>query len=362
MQQHGPKGGFQQPQSQQQQQQQQQQQSKKRKGGKNKNKLAQKQQQEEEAAAASSYMPSPKEGEAALAAAAVAMEARRRARGLDQDAKWTEKVLRQGTLSDKVAALTLLVQDAPLLRLKTLDALLALATKPDRRCSQMALEAAKDLLQHNLLPPDRKLRAWGKQAPDSLPDAAQYPALREAVLAVRWFEDRLKQRAGSGVVARLEQASHDTVDNFKRFAMSVAAELLQARPEQEERLLALLVNKLGDAERKSKAAPHAAHLLRRILREHPAMKAIVAREVQQLLHRPNLQPRGLYNGITFLDQLYLRKGQDGPLARQLLQTYFGLFDRALKAGGAFVWFGRWWAFVCCSVCGLGVGGFHRTDI
>lgn len=284
----------------------------------------------------SSQGPSPREGEAALAAAATAMEARRRARGLDQDAKWTEKVLRQGTLSDKVAALTLLVQEAPLLRLRTLDALLALAAKADRRCGQMALEAAKDLLEHNLLPPDRKLRAWGKQPWGAEAAAAQQPpALREAVLALRWFEDQLKQRVAT-VVARLERASHDTVNNFKRFAMSVAGELLQSRPEQEERLLALLVNKLGDADRKNKAAPHAAHLLRRVLRSHPAMKAVVAREVQQLLHRPNLQPRGLYNGITFLDQLYLKKGQDGALARQLLQTYFGLFDRALKAGGTHV--------------------------
>lgn len=313
-----------------------------KKTNKNKNKLGGGQQNP----TTSPGCPSPKEGEAVLAAAVTAMEARRRARGLDQDAKWTEKVLRQGTLSDKVAALTLLVQEAPLLRLRTLDALLALAAKADRRCSQMALEAGKDLLEHNLLPPDRKLRAWGKQ-PGWGELEGQPPALREAVLALRAFEEQLKQRVAS-VVARLERASHDTVDNFKRFAMSVAGELLQARPEQEERLLALLVNKLGDADRKNKAAPHAAHLLRRVLRAHPAMKAVVAREVQQLLHRPNLQPRGLYNGITFLDQLYLSKGQDGPLARQLLQTYFGLFDRALKAGGA--WRGVAWRFVACLAC------------
>ena len=49
----------------------------------------------------------------------------------------------EGTLSDKVAALTLLVQEAPLFRLKTLDTLINLASKSDRRCAQMALEAIK---------------------------------------------------------------------------------------------------------------------------------------------------------------------------------------------------------------------------
>lgn len=50
-------------------------------------------------------------------------------------------------------------------------------------------------------------------------------------------------------------------------------------------------------------APHASHLLRRVLSHHPVMKVVMAREVQQFLHRPNLQPRALYNGITFLDQV-----------------------------------------------------------
>lgn len=48
-----------------------------------------------------------------------------------------------GTLSDKVAALALMVQEAPMMRLKTLDMLMGLASRPDRRCAQMALEACK---------------------------------------------------------------------------------------------------------------------------------------------------------------------------------------------------------------------------
>jgi len=274
-----------------------------------------------------------KEGEAVLTAAHNLFEAQR-ARKLDQDQKWTEKVLRQGTLSDKVAAMTLMIQEAPLFRLRTIDALLALASKSDRRCSQMAMEALKDLLEHNLLPPERKLVAWAFQDESSLPafssENTEQQARREACLAIRYFEDQLKQRV-SLLVGMLEKATHDTVENFKRFAMSAVAELLQFRPEQEERLLGILVNKLGDIEKK--AAPHAAYLLRRLLAAHPVMKAVVAREVQQLLHRPNLQPRGLYNGITFLDQLYLSKNDDAGLAMQLVQTYFSLFDRALKSGG-----------------------------
>lgn len=189
-------------------------------------------------------------------------------------------------------------------------------------------------------------------------------------------------------------------------------ELLEGKAEGEATLLAALVNKLGDVDKKvrrpitavawdrnqvpadlshdpiprywrtleaaidlrcvcvlcGQVAPHASHLLRRVLSHHPVMKVVMAREVQQFLHRPNLQPRALYNGITFLDQvrrrhahrdresigratrcwvrdrpadrtglclcaqLILKRG-DHELSMQLIKTYFQLFDVALKAGG-----------------------------
>ena len=60
--------------------------------------------------------------------------------------------------------------------------------------------------------------------------------------------------------------------------------------------------------------------------------------MQQLAHRPQLSPRALYNCIVFLNQLKLRKEtQDKekehealPLAVSLVNTYFRMFDVAVK--------------------------------
>jgi len=128
-----------------------------------------------------------------------------------------------GTLSDKIAAMTLLIQGAPLLRLKTLDNLINMAGKGDRRCSQMALEAVKDLMIHNLLP-DRKLKTWSQHQEDhSSPhmppsNSPQYAAL----LALWYFEDQIKRRY-STVVQKLEKASFDTVQNYKKVCMIMMA-------------------------------------------------------------------------------------------------------------------------------------------
>lgn len=61
------------------------------------------------------------------------------------------------------------------------------------------------------------------------------------------------------------------------------------KPEQEQRLLSALVNKLGDPDRK--LASKVGFLLSRLLTEHPMMKVVVVREVERFMFRPGLQDR-----------------------------------------------------------------------
>lgn len=53
--------------------------------------------------------------------------------------QWLKTVLSSGTLSDKVAALTLLVQESPVHTLASLDSLLAMAAKKGKRESILAI-------------------------------------------------------------------------------------------------------------------------------------------------------------------------------------------------------------------------------
>jgi len=118
-----------------------------------------------------------------------------------------------------------------------------------------------------------------------------------------------------------------------------AGNLLSSAPEGEAALLSMMVNKLGDPSKKTSSA--AGHQLRSVLRKHPNMQVVVAREVQQLAHRPHLSPRALYSCIVFLNQLKLSKEDDvneqtykglqkEPLPVSLINTYFRLFEVAVK--------------------------------
>ena len=195
-----------------------------------------------------------------LAAEVAAYEAGKSARATS-DEKWLRKVLTGGTLADKVAAMTLVVQvrgrclcpllsplpllcpllchpcvrscatpvpvappppththkrthtpsrqslthtrhvartqESPLHNARTLDTLLGMARKTGRREAQMALETLKDLFLTNLLPHDRPLRAFASQR-------LGHPGVTDALLVAWRFEDDLKRRFGALVGAIAE--------------------------------------------------------------------------------------------------------------------------------------------------------------
>ena len=239
--------------------------------------------------------------------------------GASADQKWMHDMITSGTLSDKVAALTLLVQESPLHELQTLDMLVCMALKPEPRTATLALEALKDLLVHNLLP-DRPLVAFKDRDL-----GAEDWNLRKATVA--WFEGQLKVRVEK-IMSALEAGLRGTLAHFKRQCIEIVQQLLSAKPEQERRLLAMLVNKIGDPE--SNIAVKTLDALRRLLKAHPAMKGVVVREVQLKVSRPGTQPRTMYTGVVFLSQIPLDTGSH-TVAVQLVGVYVSLFEHAVEA-------------------------------
>jgi hypothetical protein len=181
-------------------------------------------------------------GEAALAAAVASFDKARRDHPSSDD-KWMQTVLKSGTLSDKIAAMSLLVQQSPLHTLSTLDQLLSLAKKKARREAQLASDALLDLFQTSLLPSDRELRRFHEQP--SLLVGTPTPQH----LMFWFFEDALKQRFRD-FVESMESALQDALMHFKIATVKRAGLLAQDKPELRRTLLAIVVSRLGDVERK----------------------------------------------------------------------------------------------------------------
>ena len=275
------------------------------------------------------------------------------ARSRDADARWLSRARAEGTAADKVSAAALLAGDSPAgAGLAALGDLLKLAGKRAgaRSGAVAALDALSDLFCGPLLPAGRRLvplaarpraqleeilREGGVEAflnPSvsySAASAANRPRrLACARVLLYWgLEDALRRRA-SDYLSLLEAASRDGLDVVKRASARGASNLLKSRPEGEARALALLVNKLGDPDRRS--ASDASHALMRVLDEHPAMAPVVAADVERAAFRPGQAPRARYACVLFLSSLPVPRGEaGGRMAERLVDAYFGLFRGVL---------------------------------
>ncbi|KAL1914740.1 uncharacterized protein VTP21DRAFT_7998 [Calcarisporiella thermophila] len=233
------------------------------------------------------------------------------------DRAFLSTVMQSGTLNDRISALTLVVQESPLHAMKTLETLMGMARKKSRKEAVMAITSLKDLLVGSVLP-DRKLKYFRDQP---LTD----PKVAPTHLIMWAFEDFLKKQYFE-LLQIIELLSHDPLVHVRRSIVSVIYELLAAKPEQEQNLLRLLVNKLGDQE--NKIASKTSYLLHELLVAHPGMKLIVAREIEELACRPNVSEKAQYYGVITLNQTIL-SAREVDVANKLVEIYFVLFRRIL---------------------------------
>ncbi|XP_022088681.1 CCAAT/enhancer-binding protein zeta-like [Acanthaster planci] len=242
-------------------------------------------------------------------------------------AQWMQTVVSSGVLTDKVAALTLQVQTAPVHTPVALDSLLTMVKKKGRREALVAMDALKQLFLQELLPERRKLRLFSQHPFTLLNDLSKGKREeRNKRLLLWYYEDQLKQKYLE-FVTTLQKLSHDTIPAVKQKAMSTSHELLSHKPEQEKALLTLLVNKIGDPD--YKIAARAVHLLQKLVEVHINMKGVVVSEVESLLYRANVSSKAQYYAICFLNQLIL--SHDEPdLATKLIVVYFSFFKACMR--------------------------------
>ncbi|KAI0696997.1 CBF/Mak21 family-domain-containing protein [Cerioporus squamosus] len=194
------------------------------------------------------------------------------------DAHFLKTVLSTGTLSDRLSALTLLVQASPVHNTAALESLRSMAQRGRAKGGRdEGLKAVRCVVDWWVGGggPGRKLRYFRDQP-------LMHPDRTDSHLLIWYFEDWLKKYFFS-MLQILETFSLDPLPYVRTQTLAFLATLLRSQPEQEQNLLRLLVNKLGDTE-KSVCSRASYHLLQ-VLQAHPAMKGVIVREVRSLIFR-----------------------------------------------------------------------------
>ncbi|KAJ9588204.1 hypothetical protein L9F63_018425, partial [Diploptera punctata] len=242
---------------------------------------------------------------------------------------WIRTIMNKGTVSDRIAAHTIAIQDGPMFTLPLLRNLISMAKVSKKNECNLVIDTLTDLFLSDLLRPERKLRTF-ENCPLALLDkysSGNY-ITRKSYLMYWYYEDQLKQLY-STFVAALQAAAHDTVERTKEKAISAMYKLLAGNPEQEAVLLKNLINKLGDPSQK--VASKTIYSLVQLLQIHPNMKLVVMEETEKLLFRPNVGHRAQYYGICFLSQ-FIFTSDEALVAKSVIQIYFSFFKACVKKG------------------------------
>ncbi|KAJ3712468.1 CBF/Mak21 family-domain-containing protein [Lentinula raphanica] len=196
------------------------------------------------------------------------------------EASFLSKIIQSGTLSDRLSALTLLIQSSPIHNVKALETLKGMAERGKgqggREESLKALRCIVDWWVGGGVP-DRKLKYFRDQP-------LLHPDVTDQHLLIWYFEDWLKKYFFS-ILQILENLSLDPLPYVRTQTLSLIFTLLRDKPEQEQNLLRLLVNKLGDTD-KSICSRASYHILQ-LLQPHAPMKGVVVREITALVLKPS---------------------------------------------------------------------------
>ncbi|KAI9617469.1 hypothetical protein KEM48_007054 [Puccinia striiformis f. sp. tritici PST-130] len=186
----------------------------------------------------------------------------------ESDKSFIHRILTSGTSTDKLSALTLLVSSSPLHSRNHLTTLLNLSKKKNREESGKTLRSLVEWLRGAGNP---------KQA-FKFDDPAKFA--HDEWLVIWAFEDWLKNWY-LDLLRVIEALSHDPIVNTRSQTLTHLFYLLKDKPEQEQNLLTLLVNKLGDSNKM--ICSRSSHYLLQLLQVHPFIKPIVAREISALV-------------------------------------------------------------------------------
>lgn len=221
----------------------------------------------------------------------------------EDDDELTKEIMESGTRKDKYSAIKVSIQETPLLSLKHLQSLNEMINSKPR----VAIETMQNAVQiytKYLLPP-RPLKKFEEQPLRSAKDSG---------LLLFYFEDQLK-RAYSNFITNVETMAKAHQQFVREPAIKALGELLKAAPENEQALLAVLVDKFGDPLKAVSVI--AQSTLLSVLKDHPQMTESVINAIKA--QQPNFSEESQKRTMKFIGQLSLNK-KDTETAKSLIET------------------------------------------
>jgi ribosome biogenesis protein MAK21 len=232
-------------------------------------------------------------------------------------------MLKQGTINDKVTALTMIVQREPQRALTYLTNLTGLAKKNNRKQAEPSIGALRDLYITYLLTDNQKLYTFSKN-PLILHHSNNESQLKEKDLLQAYYEHCTKELYRDFINNVLEPITHDDLEFYRKYSLNCLQILISSKPEMEETILSIIVNKLGDQSKKIQC--HTIYLLIQLMKAHFEMTEVIVREVSLFMSRPNTKASHRFYAVAFLNRAAMSVApKDEKVRVMLFKIYFNMF-------------------------------------
>lgn len=234
---------------------------------------------------------------------------------------WITEMAKDGTYSDKIAALTIKIQEDPLHNVKAIQNLISMVKIGKKQQCSLVIDSLTELFTRVLL--KTELLTFEHQPLSELSKLDDLKQ-RKLLLSSWLFEEKLKNLYAAFVEA-LSTVGLDSVPINREKSISAMNRLLINSTECEVQLVQYLVNKFGDTVHK--VASKAMYTLRLVLKHRSNLSQIIFEEVRKLLFRSNINKRAQYYGICFLTQIDTKE-----MAKEVIELYLSFFKACVKTG------------------------------
>ncbi|XP_025419638.1 CCAAT/enhancer-binding protein zeta [Sipha flava] len=240
---------------------------------------------------------------------------------VDNKKSWITEIAKQGTYSDKIAALTIKIQEDPLHNISAIQNLISMVKIGKKQQCSLVIDSLTELFTRVLL--KTELLTFEQQPLSELSKLDDLKQ-RKLLLSSWLFEEKLKNLYVAFVEA-LSTVGLDSVPINREKSISAMNRLLINSTECEVQIVRYLVNKFGDTVHK--IASKAMYTLRLVLKHRSNLSQIIFEEVRKLLFRSNINQRAQYYGICFLTQIDTKE-----MAKEVIELYLSFFKACVKTG------------------------------
>lgn len=184
----------------------------------------------------------------------------------------------------------------------------------------------RDLFINSILQDGVKLSAF--QYHTSIHGKDKDSKIPEYELIDAYYEHCIKEIYREFITKILEELSKDPLEFYRKQALQILLDLLCSKPEIEDIILSILINKIGDTSKK--VENHAVQMLCKLLKVHPEMAPVVLHEAYLMCQRPGLKSSQKYYAMSFLNKLAIISGHDEAIRITLFRAYFHMFKSILQ--------------------------------